>query len=459
MNFQKILIQSSNIAIPIELVDEKCYSDYLANQDSAIKTTLEFNKFKAKPNTFCAIYQANGQLKKVVVGYNSKPTIWSLGNLALSLPEADYCIENKEWSDIPLEIGWALGAYQFTRYKKPKRDPARLVIRTAQDIFNIQSMVETIFWIRDLINTPTEDMTPSILAREAEQLAKEYGANYRVIVGEQLLKQNFPTIHRVGRAAAEHSQPCLIELTWGNPRHKKIALVGKGVCFDTGGLDIKPSSGMLLMKKDMGGAAHALGLAKLIMAAKLPVHLQVLVPAVENSVAGNAMRPGDVVTTRKGLTVEIGNTDAEGRLILSDALAYACEQKPNLILDFATLTGAGRVALGPAIPAMLSNDKKLSAAIQSISELENDLVWGLPLYKEYRPYIDSAIADLNNNSKQPYGGCITAALFLSEFVNADIPWAHFDLMAYNVETLPGRPAGADAQGLRAAFHYIQSSLV
>jgi leucyl aminopeptidase len=297
-------------------------------------------------------------------------------------------------------------------------------------------------------------MGPAELAAAGRRLAREFKAKCRVIVGDDLLRQNCPAIHAVGRASA--GAPRLIDITWGSNRHPKLTLVGKGVCFDTGGLDLKPAAGMKLMKKDMGGGAHALGLARMVMMAKLPVRLRVLVPAVENSVAGNAYRPFDVIDTRKGLTVEIGNTDAEGRLVLADALAMACEENPELLLDFATLTGAARVAVGTDIAAMFCNDDKLAENFSRCSEAEQDPIWRMPLWQPYRCQLDGKVADLNNVADGPFGGSIIAALFLEEFVSDDVPWAHFDIMAWNPGQRPGRPEGGEAMAMRAAFAVIQS---
>ncbi|MBX9706292.1 MAG: leucyl aminopeptidase family protein [Gammaproteobacteria bacterium] len=455
MNIHNLFCDTTAACIPIELVTEDALAAYSAEQTEAVRNTITAQQFKAKPYNFCVVYAANGTVQKVIVGYKV-PSIWSIAGLPLVLPMGNYQIHDlkQAFDKIPLELGWALGAYQFTRYKAAKREPAKLAIRNNQDKAFLTQQVEAIFMLRDMINTPAEDMTPAILADAAIKVADQFGAKHKVIVGDELLKQNFPTIHRVGRAAEGTSAPRLIEFTWGKATDKKLTLVGKGVCFDTGGLDLKPSSNMLLMKKDMGGAAHVLALAYLIMAQKLPVQLTILIPAVENSVAGNAMRPSDIVKTRKGLTVEIGNTDAEGRLILSDALAYACESKPDLIIDFATLTGARTVALGPSIAALLTPNQTLANDLLVAAQAQDDPLWQLPLYADYRPYMDSLIADINNTSRSPYGGCITAGLFLAEFVTAETPWAHFDLNAYNTEPLPGRPIGGEAQGVRAVYQYI-----
>ena len=307
--------------------------------------------------------------------------------------------------------------------------------------------------MRDLINTPANDMGPERLEAAVRQLGERHGAQVSSIVGDELLAQNYPTIHAVGRAAA--IAPRLIDLVWGDEDRPKLTLVGKGVCFDSGGLDLKPPAGMRLMKKDMGGAANMIGLAHMVMAAALPVRLRLLVPAVENSVSGNAMRPMDVIRTRKGLTVEIGNTDAEGRLILCDALAEASSESPDLILDCATLTGAARTALGADLPALFCNDDAVATALLAAGDAEQDPVWRMPLYRPYRKMLSSDVADLNNVSEAPLAGAVTAALFLERFVEPGTPWAHMDMMAWNREARPGRPRGGEAQFIRGAMAMLR----
>jgi leucyl aminopeptidase len=316
----------------------------------------------------------------------------------------------------------------------------------------VERLAGAVFLARDLAVTPASDMGPAELAEAAEKVAKAEGALCRIVVGDELLAENYPTIHAVGRASTR--PPRLVDITWGDESAPKVTLVGKGVCFDTGGLDLKPASGMLNMKKDMAGAAIVLGLGQAIMQAGLKVRLRVLLPCVENSVAGNAMRPRDIIKTRKGLTVEIGNTDAEGRLILCDALSEASDEKPEMIIDAATLTGAARVALGPELPALFCNNDALANALIAAGEAEDDPMWRMPLYKPYRRLIDSKIADLNNVSDGPQGGAITAALYLNEFVDPAVPWAHLDVLAWNNRSRPGRPEGAEAQTLRAVYAHI-----
>ncbi len=313
-------------------------------------------------------------------------------------------------------------------------------------------MARAVFLARDLANTPAGDLGPEELAAAAVDVAEAAGACHRVVVGDGLLVENYPTIHAVGRASSR--APRLVDIRWGDPAAPKLTLVGKGVCFDTGGLDLKGASGMRLMKKDMGGAAIMLGLAQAIMNADLPVRLRVLLPCVENAVSGNAMRPLDIIRTRKGITVEIGNTDAEGRLILCDALAEASTEAPALLVDMATLTGAARVALGPEVAALFCNDDTVAASLLAAAAAEEDPVWRMPLWRPYRKMLDSKIADINNVSEGPHAGAITAALYLQEFVAPGIPWAHFDVMAWNPQSRPGRPEGAEATALRALYAHI-----
>ena len=328
-----------------------------------------------------------------------------------------------------------------------------LVWPARADKSRVNAMAQAVSLVRDLINTPAEDMGPSELAAEARKLGRRFKADVKVITGNALLKQNYPTIHAVGRASDD--APRLIDLRWGRKSDPKVSIVGKGVCFDTGGLDLKSAAGMLRMKKDMGGGAHALGLASLIMALKLPVRLRMLVPAVENNVAGNSIRPLDVVKTRKGITVEIGNTDAEGRLVMCDALADADSEKPDLIVDFATLTGAARVAVGTDLAAMFTNSDELAADLEKAARAVNDPLWRMPLWQPYRKLLDSKVADINNVSEGGFAGAITAALYLQEFVGEGTAWAHFDIMAWNTMPRPGRPVGGEAQGLRAVFEMLE----
>ena len=397
----------------------------------------------------------NGQLGRVLVGVGeSEAAMWAVAGLSETLPEGSYRLDPlPEGADASrVALGWALGTYAFTRYHAKPAGTARLVWPDGADRGLVERLAGAVFLARDLATTPASDMGPEELAAVAQQVAKAEGARCRVVVGDKLLDENYPTIHAVGRASTR--PPRLVDITWGDESAPKVTLVGKGVCFDTGGLDLKPAASMLNMKKDMAGAAIMLGLGQAIMQAGLNVRLRVLLPCVENSVAGNAMRPRDIIKTRKGLTVEIGNTDAEGRLILCDALADASDEKPEMIVDAATLTGAARVALGPDLPALFCNDDALADALIAAGAAEDDPMWRMPLYKPYRRLIDSKIADLNNVSDGPQGGAITAALYLNEFVDPAVPWAHLDVMAWNQRSRPGRPEGAEAQTLRAVYTHI-----
>lgn len=420
---------------------------------AAAKKWLALGDFRARPGTVAWLPDKSGRPGILLLGIEGERDIWSYAALRQSLPAGLYRIDDDLSPDAATRValGWALAGYDFTRYKKSTRKRPHLVWPKAADRGAVARTVDGIFLVRDLVNTPAGDMGPAELAAAAKEVARAGGAKFSAIVGDQLLKQNYPSVHAVGRASSR--PPRLIDLRWGRSG-PLIALIGKGVCFDSGGLDLKPASGMLMMKKDMAGGAHVLALAQMIMAADLPLRLRVLVPAVENSVSGDAFRPLDVLQTRKGLTVEVGNTDAEGRLILSDALAEASTEKPALMVDFATLTGAARVALGTDLPAMFCNDDATAEALLRHGLAVDDPLWRLPLHKGYRSQLDSPIADINNVSDGSYAGAITAALFLQEFVEPGIPWVHIDLMAWNLANRPGRPKGGEAMALRAVYALI-----
>ncbi|MET0530429.1 MAG: leucyl aminopeptidase family protein, partial [Microvirga sp.] len=374
-----------------------------------------------------------------------------VGKLPTLLPDGIYRFETEAPNPRLATLAWLLGSYSFTRYRKRNEKSVRLVVPKGVDADDVTRIADAVCASRDLVNTPTSDLGPDGIEAAARQLADRHGAKFTSIVGDDLLKQNFPMIHAVGRASA--TPPRLIDFTWGNENAPRITLVGKGVAFDTGGLDIKPSSSMLLMRKDMGGAAATLALADMIMGAKLPVRLRVLIPAVENSISSNAFRPGDILQSRKGITVEIGNTDAEGRLILADALALADEEKPELIVDFATLTGAARVALGPELPPFFTDDDALAADLARHGNAVNDPVWRMPLWVPYQAQLDSKFADMNNTGG-PMGGSITAALFLRRFVNDAKAHVHFDIFAWNPSTKPGRPEGGEVHAARLMYAYL-----
>jgi leucyl aminopeptidase len=446
-------------AVPIIPVVEQDFNDdhngWLSRQEPLRARWLNTTGFKAKPGSHCLIPNADGTLNAVVVGAASVGELWTGGALPTQLPAGSYYLDT-DWQTLARErfaIGWGLGAYRFTRYKSAPDIEAKLAIDSDCDAAAIDSQVASAYLVRDLINTAAEDMMPEQLAEAIVAVAQAFGASVTQTIGDDLLAKNYPTIHTVGRAS-RHA-PRLIDLRWGNPEHPKVTLVGKGVCFDSGGLDIKPASGMRMMKKDMGGAAHALGVARMVMQAGLPVSLRLLVPAVENAVSGESFRPGDVITSRKGITIEVDNTDAEGRLILCDALAEGRSEAPEVMIDFATLTGAARVALGTELPAMFTNSDAMASDLLKAGEEAQDPVWRMPLYKPYRAMLDSKVADIANAASAPFAGAITAALFLQEFVEDGTDWAHFDIMAWNRSTQPGRPEGGEAMGMRTVYAYLQ----
>ena len=438
-------------AIPILATDRRKLAKLLESLAPAERRWAQSAGFEGAPNTHHLVVDPKGALTRVLVGVRDGDDPWTLAALPLKLPAGRYALGRGPLALDPAKaaFAWDLGAYQFTRYRKAKRKAADLQVEASGAVAEALQEAQATRLVRDLVNTPAEDMGPEQLSDAVREQAELFGAEFDEWVGAELLAQNFPAIHAVGRAAAR--EPRLLELRWGKAKHPRVAIVGKGVCFDSGGLDIKGAEGMRLMKKDMGGAAHALALARLIMQRKLPVNLQLLIPAVENSISGNAFRPGDVVRTRKGLTVEIGNTDAEGRVILCDALAYAAESNPKTLVDFATLTGAARVALGPELPVVYCNDERLAGKLLAASDAVEDPMWRLPLWRNYRRLFDTEIADINNSGRGGFAGSIVAALFLEYFVPDEIPWVHFDVYSWNDVSRPGRPAGGEAQGLRATL--------
>lgn len=424
---------------------------YLSRLKPKTKRWVKSCGFKAASGEVCFIQDSKGGISSILMGMSDKEDMSAFAKCVKKIPEGQYKLTSK--FSKAAAIQWGRAQYQFARYKK-KPHKVRILVVPRKDKHEICAIVNAINLVRDLINTPAEDMGPAELAETMHDMANTYGASFKEVVGEALLEKNFPAIHAVGRAAEK--KPRLLELNWGDPKKPLVTLVGKGVCFDSGGLDIKPASNMLLMKKDMGGAANVLGLAQLLMCMSLPIRLQVLIPAVENAISGNAYRPGDIIKTRKGLTVEVGNTDAEGRVVLADALCKASESKPTLIIDFATLTGAARIAVGTELSAMFSNDRLLSEALLKGSQNTHDPVWELPLFKPYMKMIQPDNADLSNTGASVFGGAITAALFLEQFVKKGIPWAHFDVMAWNVQHSPGKPKGGEAMGLLAVYDMLQS---
>lgn len=445
--------KSGKRAVPIETVDAGSMAATEARLDAAQRQWLASTGFRPKPGALAVLPGSSGEIALVLVGVDRHNPTAALGGLPYRLPEGIYELSSEGvFEDRELAVlGWALGAYRFDRYRSRERKPAQLVVTPAL-LRSLQPIVDATTEVRDLVNTPTEDMGPEQLSEAIRAHADLHKATVREWVGDELLEGNFPTIHAVGRAS--HRPPRLIELTWGKNSNPKLVIVGKGVCFDTGGLDIKPADGMRWMKKDMGGAAHAIALAGLVMKAKLPVRLTLLVPAVENAIAGNAMRPGEVIRTRAGHTVEVDNTDAEGRLVLCDALALAVEQVPDLIVDFATLTGAARVALGPELPALFTNRDQLADHVIGSAELVHDPLWRLPLWRPYRRMLESYVADFANAGPSRHAGAITAALYLERFVPDNQNWMHLDTYAWNDGDRPGHPRGGEAQGLRAFFRFL-----
>ena len=443
--------------IPIIPIETAVFKAWLKTQDAAMKRWVKSAGFKAAAGTMSLVAGKDGSLAQVLVGVEDHQGLWSYADLPSTLPEGRYEIDARmdKAGATAAALGWALGCYRFTRYKsRPEvQKLPSLVWPKNCDRDAVKRTADATALVRDLINVPPEDMGPPELAAAARKLAKNHKARISVITGNALLQKNYPTIHAVGRAASK--APRLIDMTWGRRDAPKVTLVGKGVCFDTGGLDLKSAAGMLRMKKDMGGAANVLGLAHMIMDAKLDVRLRVLIGAVENSVSGNAYRPSDVIRTRKGITVEVGNTDAEGRLVMCDALAEADRENPALIADFSTLTGAARVAVGTQIAAMFCNDDTLANDLYSSGEKDNDPTWRLTLFPAYRRLLNSEVSDINNVSEGGFAGAITAALFLQEFVSKKTPWVHFDIMAWNAVARPGRPIGGEAMGMRALYDVIE----
>ncbi|KTW15992.1 leucyl aminopeptidase family protein [Sphingomonas sanguinis] len=435
----------------ITLLTPETFDAWLNRQSAATRALATAQRFTAKPDAHVLIPDGDGIA--VVAGVADASSPWALAKLAEALPEGSYRLDGVEVGANAL--GWLLGQYRFTRYRKAEdAAPRVLLTRDVAHRDEIIRIAAATAQVRDLVNSGAGDLGPAELEAEAQTLARAHHADVTVTSGEALAR-DYPMIHAVGQAATRERAPRLIELHWGDPSHPRIAIVGKGVCFDTGGLDIKPSAGMRLMKKDMGGAAHALALAGLVMGAKLPVRLHLLIPAVENAVSGASFRPGDVLRTRKGLTVENTNTDAEGRLILGDALTRAGEDAPELILDFATLTGAARVALGPDLPPLFTDDEALAADLLAAGGAEDDPVWRMPLWDGYDDMLKSDIADMVNAPDGGFAGAITAALFLRRFVPKDTAWAHLDVFAWRPSAKPGRPKGGDAYALRAAYAMLK----
>ncbi len=443
----------SSTATPVYSLDAAGLESWLAEADAAAARWVKAAGFKPERGCWLAVPDDKSGLACVLSGREPDDRLWALAHLPAVLPDGVYSFE-PDWpaEEIQLaRVGFGLGGYRFDRYKAQPERSVRLVVPEAEH-GELAVLVEASAYVRDLVNTPALDLGPAELAEVAGDLAAAHNAQFEVISGERLEK-DFPAIHVVGQASSR--PPYLIRMQWGEDDAPALALVGKGVIFDSGGLDIKPAAGMVLMKKDMGGAAHVLGLAKIIMTLGLKVNLRVYIPAVENAIAGNAYRPSDIIRTRKGLSVEIGNTDAEGRVVLSDALTLASEEGAERIIDMATLTGAARVALGEDLPPIYARDEKQARAIQDLSFEVEDPLWHLPLYKPYNSYIKPAIADLSNSGTSKFAGSLTAALFLDHFVAPEIDWYHLDVYAWNLGDRPGRPAGGEAQGLRALWTWLK----
>lgn len=446
-------------ATDIHLVDKAGFKSWLKGLSAPQRAAVEAQKFTGGGYQTAIVPDGTsdspGWFAVGGVADTANLSSWCMAKLAEVLPAGTYRLANGEPG--PALHGWQTAQYSFDRYRREKDESGDRILLTGQvkAIDPALDEARAVFMVRDLVNTPAEDMGPSALETVAEGLAKQHSAKLSVIKGDRL-ESEFPMVQAVGRAASRHHAPRMIELTWGEENAPRLALVGKGVCFDTGGLDIKPARGMELMKKDMGGAAHVLALAGLVMGTGLKVRLQVLVPAVENAIAGNAFRPGDVLRSRKGLSVEIGNTDAEGRLILADALTLASESDPDLILDFATLTGAARVALGPDLPALMARRDETARELIVAGKDCDDEIWQLPLHEPYAEFLKSDVADINNSSSNGYAGASVAGLFLDKFVGDGIDWAHFDTFAWRPAAKPGRPKGGEALGLRAAWRMLQS---
>jgi leucyl aminopeptidase len=446
-------------SIPVTPIPEGGFDAWIKKQDKATQEWAKSSGFTAATGATLLIPGKDGALARVAVGVGRDDSLYTYSALPASLPKNNggYYIDKKLTAEKANDaaLGWSLGCYYFARYKKA-RTFASLVWPETADRKHVTAAVEATYLVRDLINTAPNDLGPAELAAAAKKVAGK--SPFKVIVGEDLLRKNYPAIYDVGKGSPR--APRLIDFTWGNPKNPKVTLVGKGVCFDTGGLNIKPGggiAGMGVQKKDMGGAAHVLGLAHMIMSANLPVRLRVLIPAVENSIDGNCFRPSDVLQTRKGLTVEVGNTDAEGRLVLADALAEACADKPALVIDFATLTGAARAALGPDLPATFSNDDAVADALIGLSHRVQDPLWLLPLWQPYKDMLNCKIADMSNEGGNGMGGSIIAGLFLERFVEKDVPWVHIDTWGWTIGNRPGRPDGGEALGMRACYALIEET--
>jgi len=443
---------SEQTSTPLHILQKNDYTSWLDSQSPTTQAWLNTTKYSAGLSLIPA---PSGDIALALYVVDDLHDYFSCGSLAKLLPNMTFSLVANSQYHQAIAFGWQAGCYSFDRYKAKKSACPTLVINNKNlvDSLSIDNQAQSL--VRDLINTPAADMMPENLAQAAISLTQQYGGQVSQLIGDDLLTNNYPTIHAVGRASVH--QPQLIDLTWGNDSDPLVTLVGKGVCFDSGGLDLKPTAGMRYMKKDMGGAAHVLGLAQLIMGYKLPVKLRVLIPAVENAVSANALRPGDVITTRAGITVEIDNTDAEGRLVLCDAINEAINDKPEVLIDFATLTGAMRVALGTELPGFFASNQHTASSLMSIGTTNSDPVWQMPLHAPYKSLLHSNVADLSNCATGPFGGAITAALYLQEFTQGHTDWLHFDVMAWNNRALSGRPIGGESFGIRTVFDHLKQT--
>lgn len=452
-----LLADASPAAIPVHVVAKPGLPALLESLTAQGRRFAQAQGFAARPGQFVVLPDEQGAIAAVLLGVEPgdarRRDPFAPGRLAAVLPAGDYRLAGDIGDSTLATLAWLLQAYRFDRYRKPAPVSARLVAPDGVDGEEVSLLADCVWLARDLVNAPANDMGPAEIEAAIRALGDECGASVASIVGDDLLPANFPMVHAVGRASPR--EPRLVDLTWGDPTHPKVTLVGKGVAFDTGGLDLKPPASMLLMKKDMGGAAAAIAAARMIMLGRLPVRLRLLVPAVENAVSGAAFRPGDVLASRKGLSVEIGNTDAEGRLILADALALADEEAPELLLDYATLTGAARTALGPELPPFYTHDEGLAAEIARLGMAVNDPVWRLPLWPAYDSMLESRIADVNHVSTGGMAGSVTAALFLNRFVEKTASYAHFDIYAWTPAARPGRTEGGECQAARLTYALVK----
>ena len=456
-----ILEAADQAAVPVHAWAEGELAAALEKAPAAAKALAAAHEFKAKSGQLLLIPAAKDGLEAVWFGLGAEPDPMAFRALAAKAPAGVYRIARapKGLDPTRIALAFALGSYRFDRYKTHSAERARLVAAKGVDVDEVRHVAHACALARDMVNTPANDMGPLQVETIAREIAEQHGAQITVVTGEGLLEANYPAVHAVGRAAVAARAPRMIEIDWGEADKPLVAIVGKGVVFDTGGLDIKPSAGMRLMKKDMGGAAHALALGRMVMAAKLPVRLVVLAPVVENAISGDAMRPGDVLASRKGLSIEVGNTDAEGRLILADALTRAAELEPALTIDLATLTGAARIALGPQLPPFFTDDDALADQVLAAARAESDPVWRLPLWKGYADALDSEVAEIKNDPDAwAQAGSVTAALFLQRFAPQGPkcgPWVHLDIFAWNPKGRPGHPAGAEAQAIRGLYRLIR----